>query len=39
MSRPLTFTFGLGYGDSDESLTLKNLDDIGCVSPHPDFPR
>ena len=39
MTKPLTFTFGLGYGDSDEFLTLEDLDNIGCVFPHPDFAR
>ena len=39
ISKPLTFTFGLGYGDSDEFLTLEDLDNIGCVFPQPDFAR
>ena len=36
MSEPLTRIVG---GDSDYFLLVEDLDNIGCVFPHPDFPR
>ncbi len=36
MSDPLTRIIG---GDSDAFLLVEDLDNIGCVFPHPDFPR
>ena len=36
MSVPLTRISG---GDSDAFLLTEDLDNIGCVFPHPDFPR
>ena len=36
MSVPLTRIIG---GDSDNFLMIEDLDNLGCVFPHPDFPR
>ncbi len=36
MSNPLTVMDG---GESDYFLTLADVDNIGCVFPHPDLPR
>ena len=36
MSEPLTLSAG---GESDDFLLVEDLDNIGCVFPHPDYPR